>query len=224
MPSNDLVKFTIEHCDEDIKSVQHFVAQVFALRDSRKNQKLWYRGRSKAAYELIPSVGRPQKYADKEVKLDEQSEIDLLHRFRRRAYPYLKRAITAGEAIFLARHHGLPTRLLDWTANALFSLYFACFEKHDKDGRVWAMLPRTEGERKDLDAFDLAKLKDAQALFSYHVTRNGSTRDSGDPMTQSKSFIRSTTQIGSWLRTGHSPCTQIPRDPSSITTSTACNS
>ena len=33
-------------------------------------------------------------------------EMSLLHRFRRRAYPYVGRAVTAGEAIFLARRAG----------------------------------------------------------------------------------------------------------------------
>jgi hypothetical protein len=93
-----------------------------------------------------------------------QEERDLLHRFRRRAYPYVGRTMTAGEAIFLARHHSLPTRLLEWTANALISLYFACSENQDKcAGQVWALQYRSGG--MDLDVFKLARRRNESALF-----------------------------------------------------------
>jgi hypothetical protein len=173
MPSKRLVGFRIEPREEDIKSVKQFVSEIFKLRAPIGDPKLWYRGHSDICYKLRPTVGREQVYVQKRVTFDCNQEISLLHRFRRRAYPEIGRAMTAGEAIFLARHHSLPTRLLDWTANALFALYFACFENPDADGKVWAMLPRAE--RQDLDAFKLARLKDEPDLFDYRVTDNRST-------------------------------------------------
>jgi len=41
----------------------------------------------------------------------------------------------------LARHYGLPTRLLDWTRNAAVALYFACCEEIEKDGAVYVLNP-----------------------------------------------------------------------------------
>jgi hypothetical protein len=72
--------------------------------------------------------------------------------------------------MFLARQHGLPTRLLDWTANALFALYFVCSENAGKDGRLWAMLPHEETQ--DVDVFDLVNIKTELEMLE-RAERNG---------------------------------------------------
>src|SRR6266404_9828581 len=38
----------------------------------------------------------------------------------------------------LARHYGLPTRLMDWSASPLVALYFAA-QNNAKDGCLWAL-------------------------------------------------------------------------------------
>ena len=43
--------------------------------------------------------------------------------------------------LFLMQHHGSPTRLLDWSKNALAALYFAVNKDFDEDGELWAMYP-----------------------------------------------------------------------------------
>jgi len=50
-------------------------------------------------FALMPSCWAPPNFVP-------HQEMSLLHRFRRRAYPYVGRAVTAGEAIFLARRAG----------------------------------------------------------------------------------------------------------------------
>jgi FRG domain len=160
----DSVKFTIEKCG-DIASVEQLLSAIFEKSKEKQGHKFWYRGLSDCCYKLIPSVGREQRYAGRWLTLTRDQEKSLLHRFRRRAYPYVGRTMTAGEAIFLARHHGLPTRLLDWTANALFALSFACAGDHTRTGRVWAMRRRQGADDQDLNAFQLANYNDEEDLF-----------------------------------------------------------
>jgi hypothetical protein len=184
MPSDNTATLTIRERPEAVTSTLSYISAVFALRKELGEAKLWYRGHSDIAYWLRPSVGREQSYAGQKRILKQDQEISLLHRFRRRSYPHVQRAMTAGEAIFLARHHGLPTRLLDWTANALVALYFTCIEhaegKNRKDGKLWAMRRRTG--TIDLDAFELAQQKDEKELFKYldrhpeRVAPNGTHR------------------------------------------------
>jgi hypothetical protein len=148
-------KFTIEELGV-VKTTVCFVCEISALQ-KRKPRKFWYRGLSNYCYKLIPSIGREQEYAGKIKRLDHDDEINLLHRFRRRAYPHIGRAVSPLEALFLARHHKLPTRLLDWTANPLSALYFACVANLKKPAKIWAMhcLP----DRKDIDPFEVDRLK-----------------------------------------------------------------
>jgi hypothetical protein len=169
MRSTNQVTIEIHERDESIRTIHSFIRAVFRLRQKIDDDKLWYRGHSDICYKLRPSIGRSQSYAGKKLILKRNQEISLLHRFRRRAYPHVERAMTAGEAIFLARHHGLPTRLLDWTANALVALYFTCIEYAEgdnrKDGKIWAM--RRRSQEKDLDAFEIAQQKDEEELFRF---------------------------------------------------------
>lgn len=141
----------------EVSAVEVFVRECLQLRSPNQNSKLLYRGHSDWTYELKPSIGRlSPKYAGRQKKYNRRDERDLLHRFRRRAYPLLGK-LNSGEALFIARHHGLPTRLLDWTANALFALYFACEDNNEKNGAVWALRRRDKDlEDYALDPFDLA--------------------------------------------------------------------
>lgn len=41
------------------------------------------------------------------------------------------------------QHHGAPTRLLDWSEQALVALYFVVREEPSRDGELWALEART---------------------------------------------------------------------------------
>lgn len=146
-----------------VASFEEFLRSFFRLRRRINNNKLWFRGQPVATDRLLPTIGREHEYGRRFKIFSPENERWLLHRFRRRAYPHERRVLKAGEALFLARHYGLPTRLLDWTANALFGLYFACVEKPNASAALWAI--RRVRESVTLDAFTLAEIGSEEELF-----------------------------------------------------------
>ncbi len=82
--------------------------------------------------------------------------------------------------MILAQHHGLPTRLLDWTADFFVAVYFAVAEEDGKDGHIWCVnvtdFPHPEelGRLPQEGAFRLNVLKSSIAIqdLSFFVTQS----------------------------------------------------
>lgn len=127
-----------------VSSVEEFAALVVdATRDGKRH---WFRGTRDSTHRLVPSLYRhPQiQNPDDLIRL----EWELLSEFRHQAPPFANNLPSAHlELLFLMQHHGIPTRLLDWTENPFIALFFAlenARQEQDQDAKeaaVWLLNP-----------------------------------------------------------------------------------
>lgn len=108
----------------------------------------WFRGHATIVGQLTPRFHR--RYGNPFIQtLRQDMEMELIEAFKRDV-----RAIAPTQLpdeddtlgwLYLMQHYHAPTRLLDWTENALAGLFFALGRpgsgEFKKDGELWAMLP-----------------------------------------------------------------------------------
>ena len=132
----------------NISRIEEFVQTVCQLNDDiTKPTQLWsqellFRGQSNKAYELLPGIARGRHSScqctifNDERNLIEMAKFKMPDVFRNDQTPL--------ELLALLQHHGVPTRLLDVTENALVALYFACCSNPNTDGEVIVFKRRNE--------------------------------------------------------------------------------
>lgn len=122
---------------ENISDYLNVIAETL-----KTNKKLWYRGQAKdnpETYKLIPSSYRGS--------ITDDYEYDFYMKFKAKAVPFLEKSPDSfWDWLFLMQHHGVPTRLLDWTEDALIALMFAIEHRSttdeiELDSVVWCLNP-----------------------------------------------------------------------------------
>lgn len=126
--------------DYEIASVEDFLTLLDQV--SPPGSDRWFRGHASEGWDLSASVFRTPARTN--------NETVLLKRFIQEARRHMPEVPSRWwDWVFLAQHHQVPTRLLDWSESALVGLYFAALDHLDmnddpstaRDGIVWVLDP-----------------------------------------------------------------------------------
>lgn len=113
-----------------------------AVKDTFGNATVCYRGQSNASWALVPTAFRAldghwnTESADltiaAAVERDTYREFDIAQEPHLPGHSFLER-------LCVAQHHGVPTRLLDWTIAVPVAAFFAASQSFDSDGALWVL-------------------------------------------------------------------------------------
>jgi hypothetical protein len=145
-----------------LRDIEDAVASVFGKDNA------CFRGQSSAGWDLVPSAYRSlvPLSNDRDFKPIEVTDVerDTCREFDIQAERSIPRNFDILERLSIAQHHGVPTRLLDWTTNIAVATFFAAFGGSQGDFAVWALnlkrfpFPQSLGRQHRGGGFNLAKI------------------------------------------------------------------
>jgi hypothetical protein len=158
----------------DTYSVNSFIQFHEVIQTSFRKGTIFRGVADIESHKLIPSIGR---FLPAYIKNGYDKETLLLHEgfalrlFAAECVSYLSVAPkNKWELLALAQHHGLPTRLLDWSYNPLVALYFAVEQSVDRDSAVYALFTNEFIDDQLVETLDPFEVKGVRAVMSAHVS------------------------------------------------------
>lgn len=141
--------------------IEKLSAYIEYIANELLDEEWIFRGHEDSRFSLKPSVARIEPYEG----TIPSNEEKMLSEFKKR---YLSSPTNPWDLLALTQHHGLPTRLLDWTKNPLVAMFFAVERPSEyKTSTVWAYR-YTDVATQDLNPFEINNI---HVLHPSHVTQ-----------------------------------------------------
>jgi hypothetical protein len=125
---------------------KNFLDEIDSARERlnfQDGEECFYRGQRETAWELLPTLLRHCKTKRiQRAAAIRGLEGSLYFEFRARARELHDQSLSEWDILFSMRHHGLATRLLDWTATLGVAVFFALRDRRPNSVPcVWVLNP-----------------------------------------------------------------------------------
>lgn len=134
----------LQGIEKPIKSLEEFIAFIInhfsqlTPNSFYEKKRVFFRGQNNNDYPLLPSISRKilskddVTYLRFEDRMINTAKLQNPEEFCDISYPF--------NMLAKMQHYGIPTRLLDFTENALVALYFACKGEYKHNGCVYCIV------------------------------------------------------------------------------------
>jgi hypothetical protein len=127
--------------DSEVRSLGELIDRVTPEKPDpntgRRRDSCVYHGSSDVSRALLTSLDRLGGVDPPHMKTGLEEHI--LRNFARYSRPYLTKATNEWELLVAAQHHGVPTRLLDWSYSPLVAAHFATIGDQRVDRVIWRL-------------------------------------------------------------------------------------
>ncbi|MCL2154195.1 MAG: FRG domain-containing protein [Leptospirales bacterium] len=156
---------------EKISTIQEYISLIEEVKNDNElkgnKSDLIFRGQS-IDKPLLPKIARLKLKGERK-----NIEYLIFKDFKRGAIPHVEfKPENDWDWLALAQHHGLPTRLLDWTYSALTALWFSVEKVAENDmGVVWILAGEVDDFNVDTDSTSPFANEETKIFRSSVITR-----------------------------------------------------
>src|SRR5436309_8963695 len=148
-------------------------AELATLLETNADGTWLFRGETDTGDPLRPAAGRigSQIGAARKKPYDRAHEIEALEQFKREVRPHLTHLPENDlEWLAIAQHHGMATRLLDWSESLLVAAFFAVVNAgaRDRSGLIYGMRNVRSITKKD--AIHPFKMNEVRLYRPAHIS------------------------------------------------------
>ena len=174
-------------------------SRLVALGEVFGDTKWLYRGQSNASWPISSSFERMNKVSCNHLG-DPERYLRAIERFSIEEFKHQAHSLVGNDSLsnlewtMLMRHHGVPTRLVDFTEGPLLALFFALEDDSSEDFAVWAVA------RNEMSDWYLQSIKGKEMLEGAKQIRNVSSKQLREMLTKNKCDDPKLRPVFDWIR------------------------